>query len=447
MKKIKIGVLGAYRGSTMIRYCRLADNAELVAICDKWEDALEKQKALNKGMNITYYNNFDDFIKHDMDAVVLANYANEHAPFAIKALKAGKHVYSEVVPVQTMQEAVELIETVEQTGKVYAFGENYCYMSGPMEMRKLYIEGKIGELEYAECEYFHNCESIWPGIAYGDPTHWRNNMFSTFYCTHSFGPIRHISGLRPVSVVGFETSLNERNDRIGAKGACFGIEMVTLENGAIVKSGHGGTYCNSIWYMVSGSKGRMETAREDADEKFKQNLETASAEEIHAFDRIYINADEYSGGYSTNKLETYLASDKLSGLAKEFGHGGSDFYPMNNFIEKIKGNEDSDTINVYEAVDMAMVGMFAYRSILNGGVPVSIPDLRLKSERDKWRNDTACTSPKVAGEQLLPTRRGGTPDFEDGIYDHQKKIFEQQLKDNTGYSGIMFSDTAKEEKK
>ena len=35
MKKIRIGVLGGYRGTSMINYCKRADNAEIVAICDK----------------------------------------------------------------------------------------------------------------------------------------------------------------------------------------------------------------------------------------------------------------------------------------------------------------------------------------------------------------------------------------------------------------------------
>ena len=115
----------------------------------------------------------------------LANYANEHAPFAIRCMNEGKHVFSEVLPVQTMKEAVELLETVEKKGKIYAYGENYCYMPATYEMRKLYKEGKIGEFEYGEGEYIHNCESIWPSITYGDPEHWRNNMYATFYCTHS----------------------------------------------------------------------------------------------------------------------------------------------------------------------------------------------------------------------------------------------------------------------
>ena len=109
MKKIKVGVLGAYRGTSMINYCKVADNAEVVAICDNWPEALERQKKACEGLNITFYDNFDDFIKHDMDAVVLANFATEHAPFAIRCMKAGKHVFSEVLPCQTMKEAVELV--------------------------------------------------------------------------------------------------------------------------------------------------------------------------------------------------------------------------------------------------------------------------------------------------------------------------------------------------
>lgn len=208
MKKLRVGVFGGARGTSMINCCKILENADIVAICDKSEGVLARQMRENEGLDISYYRSFEEFIQHDFDAVVLANYANEHAPFAIKALKAGKHVYSEVLPVQNLKEAVELIEAVEESGLVYAFGENCCYMAAPHEMRKLYREGKIGEFEYGECEYVHNCEPIWPEITYGERDHWRNNMFSTFYCTHSLGPIIHMTGLRPVSVVGIEGTKN-----------------------------------------------------------------------------------------------------------------------------------------------------------------------------------------------------------------------------------------------
>ena len=430
-KKIRIGVMGVYRGTSMINYCKAANHAEIVAICDKWEEGLNLKKAENPDLDITYYNNFEDFIRHDMDAVVLANYANEHAPFAIKAMKAGKHVFSEVLPVQTLKEAVELIETVEETGLTYAYGENYCYMPAPAEMRRLYREGKIGELEYAECEYIHNCESIWPCITYGEKDHWRNNMYSTFYCTHSLGPIIHATGLRPVSVTGFESLQNERNLRVGSKSGQFGIEMVQLENGGLIKSIHGGLYRNSIWYSMYGSKGSMEAAREIA---AKQHI-----------DQIYVNADPYSGAYETEQIEHYRPTRPLDELAQAAGHGGSDFYSMYNFVEKLLGNENADTIDVYEALDMFLPGLFAYRSILNGGIPMEIPNLRDKAVREAYRNDTACTSPTAAGDQLLPTISTGTPDIPDEIYELMKEKWLKDLHSDSGYTSLAFHQNKKQE--
>lgn len=424
MKKIKVGVMGAGRGSSMINYCASAENAEVVAICDKWEEGLATQKELHPDLAITYYNNFEDFIQHDMDAVVLANYAHQHAPFAIKAMKAGKHVFSEVVPVQTMKEAVELMEAVEETGMIYAYGENYCYIAGPYEMRRLYRMGEIGEFEYAECEYIHNGETIWPSITYGDPNHWRNNMYSSFYCTHSLGPIIHATGLRPVSVTGFEATKNDRRLRGGARGGQFAIEMVTLENGGLVKSIHGGLYKDSIWYSMYGSKGRMETPREDAKDGASRKL--------------YVNADEYEGQYKGNEVNAYQPVRELDEKCKHFGHGGSDFYSMYHFIEKLKGNPDADIIDVYEAMDMFLPGMFAYRSILAGGVPVDIPDLRCKEEREKWRNDTACTDPETAGDMLLPTCKSGTPDIPMEVYENVRLQWEKEKYDKDGYTQKAF---------
>ena len=426
MKKIKIGVLGGYRGASMINYCKIADNAEVVAICDNQPVVLDEQKNNLKGYNVTFYENFDEFIDHDMDAVVLANYATEHAPFAIKAMHAGKHVFSEVLPVQTMKEAVELVEAVEETGKIYAYGENYCYMPSTYEMRRLYQLGKIGEFEYGECEYIHNCAPIWGSLTYGEREHWRNNMYSTYYCTHSIGPIIHATGLRPVSVIGMESSKNGRKLENGAKGALLGIEMITLENGGILKSIHGGLYKDSVWYSMYGSKGRMESAREDA---WRDSTS-----------RIYVNCDDYPGEYKpVDEPDSYKPVRDKDSMCAAFGHNGSDFYIMYNFVQKILGDKNADIIDVYEALDMSLPGMFAFRSILDDGKVKKIPDLRNKAERTKWRNDTACTDAKAAGDMLLPTCASGTPEIDDKVYEHMYRQWQDDLKNSNGYMHLVFS--------
>ena len=430
MKKVKIGVLGGYRGSSMINFCKRADNAEVVAICDKNPDVIAVQKENTKGLDVTFYDDFDEFLKHDMDAVVLANYANQHAPFAIKAMRAGKHVYSEVLPVQNMKEAVELIEAVEETGMIYAYGENYCFMPAPQEMTRLYREGKIGEFEYGECEYVHNCESIWHSITYGDKNHWRNNMYANFYCTHSLGPIIHMTGLRPVSVTGFESKMVDRKRRKGAKSGLFGIEMVTLENGGIIKSIHGDLFRNSIWYSVYGSEGHMESAREDADAG-------------HVF-TLYMSTDADENA----KAEKLTPTHSLHRFTEGYGHGGSDFYSMYFFIEKIKGDKNADTIDVYEALDMFLPGLFAYRSVLEGGVPQTIPNLRNKEEREKWRNDTACTDPEAAGDMLIPVFSLGNPEIPDEVYEKMKALWKKECETGVSeYRQAAFSQGSEKAKK
>ncbi|RJX26718.1 MAG: gfo/Idh/MocA family oxidoreductase [Acholeplasma sp.] len=400
MNKVRVGVLGIGRGSSMINYAKKAGNAELVAICDYYEKGLNELKTQLNDPKITYYHSYDEFLNHPMDAVVLANYATEHAPFAIKALKKGLHVFSEVLPVQTLKEAVELVEAIEESKLIYAYGENYCYMPAPREMKRLFEAGKLGTFEYGEAEYIHNCESIWADITYGHKDHWRNRMYATFYATHSIGPLIHITKLRPVSVIGFEIPYSSRAKRMGKLGATAGIEMITLENGAIIKSIHGDLAKNSIWFSIYGSKGRMESAREDS---LTQDVE-----------RIYLNLDQDEGS-DDSQVVTYEPKETFHEIAKDFGHGGSDYYTMYHFIEKVLGHE-ADIIDIYEALDMFLPGLYAYRSILDGNKPKIIPNLRIKEEREKVRNDIACTDPLVAKDQLIPCYSKGNPEIPDFVY-------------------------------
>ncbi len=412
MKKLRVGVFGGYRGISMIDILLDHPDAELVAVCDKNQLMLDRVKLKAKESNCTVelFRSFDDFIEYDMDAVVLANYANEHAPYAIRAMRKGKHVLSEVLPCETMAQAVELIETVEQTGKVYAYAENYCYMTHSFEMWKRYQRGEIGEVQYGEGEYVHDCTGIWPEKTYGDPNHWRNRMYATYYCTHSVGPLLTITGLRPVQVVAFETNPNEQSYEVGAV-AGAGAMMITLENGAVIKSLHGWLKLEPPSYntMIYGKKGMMQSGRY-GEKQFN----------------MYVEGDEYCKGEwqhydPVNEIATDLAS-------KVKGHNGGDFYATHFFIQKILGREEGKwSIDVYTAINMGICGILGWRSVLHGNKPVVIPDLRDQAVRDLWRNDHACATPEVAGDQLLPTTSFPHEPIPASTYEKVRKISEERL--------------------
>ena len=413
-KKVRVGVVGVGRGGSMIKYSVAGQNAELVAICDIWEEGLERKKKQYGEEKISYYTSFDEFLKHDMDAVVLANYATEHAPFAIKAMEAGFHVLSECLPVQTMAEAVALVECVERTGKKYCFLENACYMGGTMEMKRLYADGVIGEFEYGEGEYVHNCENIWPQITHGgERDHWRNQMYATFYCTHSIGPLVTVTGLRPKSVVGFQLPNTARMRGMGRQQGLFGIELIRMENGGVFQSKHGELYSHSLWWNFYGSKGRMETARED--------MEAGNG------GRVCLDVFKIPGEYddpANHVTVSYVPKDKFTKKAKNFGHLGADFYCLWNAFECILGNPEAKAINVYQALDMFLPGMFAHFSILEGGKELEIPDLRDAAQREKYRNDNRCTNKEKAGDQWVPPYSWDCEPIGDEVYAKINEIWE-----------------------
>jgi len=407
MGKLKIGVFGAHRGMTMIHQLLHNPEAEVTAICDKFTPALEEagKTAEDAGLKVELFENFEDFFRCDMDAAVLANYAHQHAPFAVRLLNSGRHVMSEVLTCATLKEAVELIEAVEKSGKVYEYAENYCFFNTTAEMRRLYRAGDIGELMYAEGEYIHDCASIWPQITYGERDHWRNRDSATFYCTHSLGPVLHATGLRPIKVSGHEGQEQDFMKKLGQRAGSFGIEMVTLENGAVVKSIHGGLKREpgSINYEMYGTRGSMETDRWDGGQ-------------LHVW--------RETTGNCVGTHEKYAPAFSLTG-AEGTGHGGSDYFTTHYFVRSILGDEDArrEAVDVYEAVDMCIPGILAYRSIVEGGTALDVPDLRKPEERDRVRNDTFCTFEESAGDMYVsPTAAQWVqPDIPDEVYEEVRR--------------------------
>ncbi len=390
-RKIRVGVFGAKRGGALLTTLWDHPTAELVAVCDRYQPALDRiaERAARHGVSVALFNNFDDFLASGLDAVLLANYAHEHVPYAIRCLDAGIHVISEVQTAATVGECVALIEAVERSGCVYAYAENYCYMKHTFEMWRRVKAGEIGRVVYAEGEYVHDCTAGLPTLTYGDPLHWRNTSSVTFYNTHSVGPMLAVTGRRPVKVVGYELENDGRGGRLPYNRGTGAVEMITLDDGTVCRSLHGWLRredANKNAYAFYGSLGSLESHR------------IGEARQLSA----YIEGETFC----TGTWEHYVPDPFIeTGLSEEVlakvGHSGSDYYPLHFFFERIRGNAAAAewSIDVYTAVDMALCGLMAHRSMLAGNVPVDIPDLRDPAERDKWRDDNVSPFPDLGGTQ------------------------------------------------
>ena len=119
MKKLKVGVLGAGRGVDIAKDFMLLD-CDIVALCD-FHEKRRKNGLRRLGSDVAEYSDFDSFIEHDMDAVILANYFHEHAEYAVKCLERGIHVYSETLACGTLAKGVALIRAAEKSNAIYMF--------------------------------------------------------------------------------------------------------------------------------------------------------------------------------------------------------------------------------------------------------------------------------------------------------------------------------------
>jgi predicted dehydrogenase len=77
---IRVGVIGVGRGESFARCATETVGMKLVALCDTWEERLREA---GQRHGVAVYTEYQEFLEHDMDAVILANYFHQHAPFAI----------------------------------------------------------------------------------------------------------------------------------------------------------------------------------------------------------------------------------------------------------------------------------------------------------------------------------------------------------------------------
>ena len=175
--RVRIGAMGTSRnqlgddgrGTTLAKELASLPGVEIAYVCDVDQRNVEKaiasvmQNQPQKPQGVTDFRRILD--DQSVDALIIATPDHWHAPAAIAACGAGKHVYVEKPCSHNAQEALWLVEAARKYDRVVQHGTQRRSWPGVREAIGRLHEGVIGRVIAGRCWYLNDRPSIGRGKA------------------------------------------------------------------------------------------------------------------------------------------------------------------------------------------------------------------------------------------------------------------------------------------
>ena len=217
-QKIRVAIVGLGFGAEFIPIYQAHPNAEMVAICRRNKDELNK--CGDRFKIKTRYTDYNDLLKDpNVDVVHINSPIGDHAPQSIAALKAGKHVASTVPAATTVDECRQLVEAQRKSGKVYMMMETVVYSREYLCVKELYDKGELGRIQFLRGSHQQDMDG-WPGYWPGLPP--------MHYATHCVSPCLALLGKHAESVV-CHGSGRIREEYVKIYNSPFAVETATFK--------------------------------------------------------------------------------------------------------------------------------------------------------------------------------------------------------------------------
>ncbi|WP_280341835.1 Gfo/Idh/MocA family protein [Nocardia neocaledoniensis] len=349
---MRIGVVGLGMGLYLASWSRQL-GIDVVAGCDR--DAQRRTDAATALPGADLYEDWTALLDLDLDAVILANDFDEHAPPAIAFLDRGIHVLSEAAACADEDQATALIEAERRSAATYSFAENYVFHPHVELLREAVDNEEIGRVTLIEADYLHGMSPEDVTMLIGDPGHWRGRIAPTAYCTHTLSPILALTGQQPTEVSAF--LVDTTDPRTAA------VLVVRLSGGGLAIARHGFLQgepdSHWSWVSIRGTAGIAESLRAPGERAWSVRVRR---EAWTAPDGIV--RDEERAPKPVTLPDGTIVEPKavgtvriLEGFRATVEHGAAPLIPVG------------------PAVAASLVGVAGARSLREGSRPAHLPEL------------------------------------------------------------------------
>lgn len=138
----------------------------------------------------------------EINTVAIFTQRHTHGDLVVRALEAGKDVYSAVPMAITVEDCARIIDAVKRTGQIYMMGETCIYYPSSMYCKEAFERGDFGDFVYAESQYYHDISHFPKDFQEDKPN---SAVPPFFYPTHSTAMVLHATGahVTQVSAMGY----------------------------------------------------------------------------------------------------------------------------------------------------------------------------------------------------------------------------------------------------
>jgi predicted dehydrogenase len=293
-----------------------------------WDEDIEKAKVFAEKFGSTYCEDLDDMLnKEPIDGVIICSPTSEHEPLIIKAVSAGKHVFTEKVLSITLEEAKRIQSAVHESGIKFVISYPHKCRPELMVAKELVSTGFFGKITYARVRNSHN-----GSIADWLPSHFydKNQCGGGAMIDLGAHPMYTLLWLlgKPVSVTSTFTSVTGREVEDNA------VSVMTFADGAIgvSETGFVSNY-NNYNLEINGVGGALRIINQDV---------------------------EIISKATDNKWEPVgtLPKQPLS--------------PLKQWISSVMEDTVAEEFGVEEAVQLTMLMEGAYQSYYKNSIKISV---------------------------------------------------------------------------
>lgn len=397
-KTIRLGFVGiGGRGSYHLNAALGIEGIEVPAICEVIPERLQQAKKWIEDAGLPtpalYDKGVTDFKRlcetERLDAVICCTSWEWHTPVCLAAMKSDKHCVSEVPIVLTLDEAWEIVETYESTGKWATIGlEGF----GQLPVLNMIQKGLFGDIVHAETGYIHDLRFVKfdPGQ---EPWRLQHSIDrnGNLYPDHPMNKLLPALDINHGDRMEFLVSMSSFGGMLNDYAAIYYKDKnhpLTKQKFAL------GNYNTSLIRTVNGKMITLihDTSTPHPRENYRvqgtKGLFVGDATSSHLYiegrspvEHTWEPADPYLKEYEHPMVKNYNPPARKGGTIVGHG-GGATQTPMHwtRLVNALRENKLPDW-DVYDSVTSSSISPLTEASVANKGKAIDFPDFT----KGKWK--------------------------------------------------------------